>query len=148
MDVTLVIYCLLALVVMYAAFERLDPRYETGRGCRVGYVYDGDTFEMICDGQGRTARIIGLDTPETKEPGCDAERALGKRATERMRALLASGAVELVVDGFDRYGRDLVRVTVDGRDVAGVMIGEDLAVAYRGGHRIDWCEKLGRARDE
>ena len=145
---TLVIYCLLAVVLIYAAFDRLDPQEVTGQGCGVGYVYDGDTFEMICAGQGRTARIIGLDTPETRDAACDAELALGKQATMRMRALLASGDVKMAVDGYDRYGRDLVRVTVDGRDVAGVMIGEGLAVAYRGGRRIEWCQKLGAVRDE
>lgn len=110
--------------------------------CKVSYVYDGDTVALRCGAQEVTARVQGLDTPETRDARCDAERALGRRATERLRQLVALGDVSYVRDGHDKYGRWLIRLSVGGVDVAGTLIGEALAVPYRGGTRIDWCSKL------
>lgn len=110
--------------------------------CRVGYVYDGDTVELICGAREYAARVVGLDTPETKEPRCVAEAEAGKRATLRLRALVAEGPVRLRRQGFDRYGRPLIRLWTGGRDVAQVLIGEGLAMRYRGGARPDWCARL------
>lgn len=110
--------------------------------CRVGYVYDGDTIAMEC-GQGEhTARIMGLDTPETVRARCDAELAAGKRATDRLRALVAASEVTISRHGHDKYGRDLIRLKVDGEDVARVMIREGFALRYSGGARVDWCARL------
>jgi micrococcal nuclease len=39
----------------------------------------------------------------------------------------------------DRYGRSLARVTVDGEDLAVVMVREGLARPYRGEKRASWC---------
>lgn len=112
--------------------------------CRVSHVYDGDTIAMACKRDGEvTARLAGLDTAETYAPRCDAERAHGALATDRLRHLVASGAVTMARLGEDKYGRPLIRLMVDGRDVAEKMIREGLAVAYDGGARVDWCKRLG-----
>ena len=50
--------------------------------------------------------------------------------------------VEPRIGEMDRYGRRLVRLSLDGRDVGAVLISEGLAVPYRGGRRIDWCARL------
>ncbi len=34
--------------------------------------------------------------------------------------------------GYDKYGRDLVGRAIGGRDMAQIMVGEGLAVAYKG----------------
>ncbi|PIE18387.1 MAG: transposase [Proteobacteria bacterium] len=99
---------------------------------------------MDCGGGEVTARVIGLDTPETVKARCDAELAAGKRATERLRALVARGEVVIRRRGYDKYGRDLIRLTVDGRDVADTLVSEQLAVRYRGGARPNWCERLAQ----
>lgn len=87
----------------------------------------------------RTARLVGFDTPETKQPRCAAEAALGKRATERLRELVKFGPVAIFVQGHDKYGRDLVVLTVAGRDVGDVLVAEGLAHDYHGGARGGWC---------
>jgi endonuclease YncB( thermonuclease family) len=90
-------------------------------------------------------RLVGFDTPETFQAGCDAELALGERAKDRLRELVATGPVRLAVDEghSDRWGRGLATLTVGGRDVGTTLIREGLAVAYSGkGRRIDWCAKL------
>ncbi len=144
MDANLIIMSAVTLVGLYALADWLAPvRPEPDRACRVGYVYDGDTVEMLCGTEKRTARLMGFDTPETKGARCPEERALGKQATERLRVLVSQGQVALFRHGYDKYGRDLVRLEIDGRDVAAQMVEEGLAVAYRGGRRIDWCARIG-----
>ena len=144
MSPTAFAYTVLLLVALYQFAQWYAPYHDLSeKGCRLGYVYDGDTVELICDGQSRTARLVGFDTPETKEPGCEAEAALGQRATARLRELVRAGPAVLDSEGVDKYGRVLATLTVDGRDVGDVLIAENLAVRYRGGARIDWCERLG-----
>ena len=117
-------------------------------------VIDGDTIDALAApgpkepaGAGRMKRyrLVGFDTPETVQAGCGAELALGERAKERLRELVATGPVRLAVDDghTDRWGRGLATLTVGGRDVGTTLIREGLAVPYSGkGRRIDWCEKL------
>ena len=111
--------------------------------CKVGYVYDGDTVALRCGDKEQTARLVGFDTPETKKPKCEAERALGEKAKLRLRELLANGAASYRSQGHDKYGRELIVLKVDGRDVAETLVNEGLAVDYTGGGRISWCAKLG-----
>lgn len=82
---------------------------EAGRPAVVASVVDGDTIEVD---DGERVRLIGIDTPETKDPrrpvGC-----FGAEASARTSALLPPGtAVRLVpdVEPTDRYGRTLAYV--------------------------------------
>lgn len=115
--------------------------------CRVGYVYDGDTVALDCGGEEQiTARVRGLDAPETKSPGCAEELAHGTLATERLRALIAAAdEVTVKIFGKDKYNRELITLRLDGLDVAKTLVREGLATAYSGGQRVNWCEKLGAA---
>lgn len=106
-----------------------------GAGARLS-VYDGDTFTL----DGERVRIAAIDTPERSAPQCDAERRLARLARLRLAQLLGEGsAIALVRHPLpDRYGRTLARVTVNGRDVAPVLIREGLAVQWEG-KRHSWC---------
>lgn len=118
-------------------------RNQTEAQCRVSYVYDGDTVEMSCGADVFRARLLGFDTPETRHARCDAEAAHGAKATQRLRVLVREAeTVSMTARGEDRYGRRLVRLRLDGRDVGRQMISEGLAVAYSGGARSDWCARL------
>ncbi len=112
--------------------------------CRVSRVVDGDTVYLNCAGLGqRKARLMGFDTPEVFSPRCREEKQLGDRATRFLRAqIAAASAMDFRFHGQDRYGRDLVRMRIDGRDLAGLMVAEGLAVRYNGGRRTDWCQRL------
>ena len=112
-------------------------------GCTLNYVYDEDTVALDCTDGRKTTRLVGFDTPEIKDSGCEAEKALGDEATLRLRELAASGEVTFDANGFDKYGRVLAVMKVDGADVSRTLINEGLAVAYAGGKRINWCRKLG-----
>jgi len=115
----------------------------TEDGCTLNYVYDGDTVALDCADGRQTARLVGFDTPETKDPRCAAEKTLGNQATQRLRDLAASGVIGFDAQGYDKYGRILAKMTVDGMDVADILVREGLAVRYTGGKRINWCAKLG-----
>lgn len=139
-DATLLAYILLTVLGLWTFAEQAAPFRGPASDCRLGYVYDGDTVELHCGAQRRTGRLQGVDTPETKTPRCPAESALGQRATARLRALVKSGEVRIYLLGHDRYGRDLVRLTVAGRDAGAVLIAEGLARPYHGGARAGWCD--------
>ncbi|MFU1476537.1 thermonuclease family protein [Roseovarius sp. C7] len=120
------------------------PPADAAEGCEVSYVYDGDTVALDCgEGAEITARLVGFDTPETKEPGCAEELAHGALVSDRLRALIGQGAVAYEIAGRDKYDRLLITLRVAGEDVGERLIREGLAVPYRGGARIDWCDRLG-----
>jgi len=139
------VYVFILLVALWKFAEWVAPWHDLSEaGCVLGYVYDGDTVELKCGGESRTTRLVGFDTPETTEPGCAEEAALGRQATLRLRELVASGPVTLDGVGRDKYGRLLATLSVNGRDVGETLIEAGLAVAYRGGSRVNWCERLAR----
>lgn len=103
------------------------------------FVIDGDTVEL----DGERIRVVGLDAPET-HPGqyrCAAERARGETATATLRYMLADAETSAldILPRRDRYGRLLATLTLDGQDVATVLIAARLARPYDGGTRQGWC---------
>jgi len=112
--------------------------------CVVRDIVDGDTIKITCRNSEGNARLIGFDTPETFRPGCPAEERLGQRAKQHLKSLLASATVIAPkVTGKDKYNRTLLQLTLDGADLADIMVSAGLAVYYDGGKRINWCKKLG-----
>jgi endonuclease YncB( thermonuclease family) len=82
---------------------------------------------------GGLVRLLGFDTPETTFGWyrCDAELERGLLAAKRLAEILDSGAIDIeFATRRDRYKRRLARLTVDGRDVGEILIGERLAVRY------------------
>ncbi len=137
--------------VEHGAARSLEPAVDRGveeTGVRFGYcpvsggdcVVDGDTFRL----RGRTYRIADIDTPETHEPRCAAEAALGARATRRLQALMNAGdfTLEPIERERDRYGRTLRVVTRAGRSVGGMLVAEGLARRWDGARR-PWCRRDG-----
>ena len=104
---------------------------------RTNCVVDGDTFWL----QSVKIRIADIDTPEIGEPKCEAELALGKRATQRMRELLNAGPFELEAwpdRDEDQYGRKLRVVVRGGQSLGNVLVSEGLARTWTG-RREPWC---------
>ncbi len=78
----------------------------------VTHEVDGDTIRVRVAGRDETVRLIGIDTPETKDPRRPVQ-CFGKEAADRTAALLPPGTeVRLVRDAEqrDRYGRLLAYV--------------------------------------
>lgn len=143
-----------ALLVLFAlalagCVAATDPKSKESAGsadtgCRVTYFADGDTIHMACPGTGEVkARLLGFDTPEVYSPRCQKELVAGREATAVLRQVLRSGPItDARFEGHDRYGRELVRLEVGGRDLARQMIASGYAVPYSGGRHPDWCGML------
>ena len=68
------------------------------------------------------------------------ERQLGLIAKKRVEQLLARGEVRVLESGKrDKYGRTLAKVTVNGEDLAALMVREGLGRPYRGEKGLSWC---------
>jgi micrococcal nuclease len=84
-------------------------------------VVDGDTIDIRDDNRGRLrVRLLGIDTPETKKPGCTVG-CWGPEATEFAKSTMLGQRVALVTDPTqdktDRFGRTLAYlVRADGWD--------------------------------
>lgn len=99
-------------------------------------VVDGDTIWF----EGTKIRIADIDTPETHDYQCQAEKNLGDRATARLQEILQRGNISLrsIDRDEDQYGRKLRVVLVDGGSVGEALVSEGLARWYEGGRR-PWC---------
>ena len=99
-------------------------------------VIDGDTLRR----DGVIYRLARIDAPEIRRAKCDAERALGIRARERMEQLAAmSGAHIEALPGREKYGRTLARLWIGSKDAGEMLIAEGLARRYDGRKKPDWC---------
>lgn len=82
----------------------------------VEYVSDGDTIGVAINGKTITVRMIGIDTPEVKDPRKPVQ-CFGTEASDRAYELLNNTQVWLeydpAVDKEDRYGRTLAYVWAD-----------------------------------
>lgn len=88
-----------------AATPRPADRLPRGDNGRITRHVDGDTIYV----DAVSVRLIGIDTPETKDPGSPVE-CFGPKASAALARLLPVGErVRLVydVERRDRYGRDL-----------------------------------------
>jgi endonuclease YncB( thermonuclease family) len=110
--------------------------------CRIIRVVDGDTVSLICPEDGMvSARILGFDTPEKYAPKCLDEFVAAEQASWALRTMIQKAdRINLTHDGTDQYGRALVRLELDGVDVARLMIRAGHARQYGGGLRGSWCE--------
>lgn len=76
-------------------------------------VVDGDTIDVLLDGESVPVRYIGIDTPESGWPA-DRPEPFSRRATEENRRLVEGRTVRLLIgeEPFDRYDRLLAYVFV------------------------------------
>jgi micrococcal nuclease len=73
-------------------------------------IVDGDTIVLAMDGQNESIRLIGINTPETKDPRKPVQ-CYGQEATSKAQELLSGQEVILEIDPtqgeVDKYGRKL-----------------------------------------
>jgi endonuclease YncB( thermonuclease family) len=141
-----VVFVLIALFGARFASENAQAATELG-----GTVYwsDGDSGQLS---DGTKFRLHGIDAPETgslKQRGgakCEAERALGYDAKAVAVELTRGREVTVTrVMGRDRYGRNVVTLSLDGEDMASLLVarGTHRAWDYDGGDtKPDWCGTL------
>lgn len=100
----------------------------------VQYVSDGDTIGVNINGKTTTVRMIGIDTPEVKDPRKPVQ-CFGTEASGRAYELLNNTQVWLeydpAVERQDRYGRTLAYVWADQTTLANqVMLTGGFAHEY------------------
>ena len=97
-------------------------------------VIDGDTIDILYEGEKTRIRLIGINTPETVDPRRTVE-CFGKEASAKTTQLLSGQRVRIEIDAsqgrFDKYGRMLAYVfTEDGVFVNQTLIAEGFAYEY------------------
>lgn len=95
---------------------------------------DGDTVKADIDGKTETLRLIGVDTPETKDPR-KAVQCFGQEAANYTKQNLLGKNVRLVGDDSqdtrDKYGRLLRYVFLsDGQNFNQMLVAEGYAYEY------------------
>ena len=97
---------------------------ETITGRVVG-VADGDTITVLdADKVRHKIRLAGIDAPEKKQ-------AFGNRSKESLSDLVFDQTVDVETTKRDRYGRQIGKVLVNGRDVNLVQVERGMAWFYR-----------------
>lgn len=97
-------------------------------------IVDGDTIKVSDSEDVYTVRLIGIDTPETKDPRKEIE-CFGEEATLYLTKLLGNNSITLksdsTQDDIDRYGRLLRYIFLqDGTNVNKKMIQDGYAYEY------------------
>ena len=118
-------------------------------------VIDGDTIRVFH--KKPNVRLVGFNAPETRAARCAAERALGDRATRRLRDLVRDSKLEYVPvkcscrEGTHgtfscNLGRGCGILNANNRDVGEILISEGLAVPFICGRTScpptpkPWCQ--------
>lgn len=79
---------------------------------------------------------MGVDCPEIRGKS-EQEKCLAVRARDFVSKQLEKD-VDIELKGYDKYGRALAIVTIDGVDLAKLLIDEHLGREYHGGKRESW----------
>ncbi len=101
---------------------------------QVDRVIDGDTVDVMHNGEVIRVRLIGIDTPETVDPRKEVE-CFGEEASEHMKELVEGEQLVLEYDDsqgrVDKYGRQLAYLRLEnGTNVGEKMISDGYAYEY------------------
>lgn len=112
----------------------LDTRSTTTPTVTVLRVVDGDTIDVMLDGNTTRVRLIGINAPESVDPRRPVQ-CFGKEASAYMHTLLDGRSVRLDVDisqdRYDKYGRLLAYIyRDDGLFINLAMISDGYAYEY------------------
>ena len=99
------------LCFVFLIFFFLTPKFlfsETFFG-EVSFVPDGDTIHLKKNFKKFKIRLYGIDCPEIKQLG-------GVSAKRRVKELIFKKKVKVESKGYDRYGRVIGKVFIEGND--------------------------------
>ena len=88
-------------------------------------------------------RVNGVDTPEIRTRN-KYEKALGYKARDYLRSLILDKIIILQCLDFDKYGRLLGELYIEGNEksISNQMIEQGYARAYDGGTKSKWLEAV------
>lgn len=86
-------------------------------------------------------RLSNVDTPNIKRwANCGREAYLGEEAKKYVEQLIKSAKnQEVKIVGYDKYGRWLGQIYLDGKSISDSLIEKNLARYYYGGKKKSWC---------
>ena len=144
--ITFVVLAGIAFGIAVAAREPASKGASASFDTSSVYWSDGDSGRLA---DGVEFRLHGVDAPETgpldwvSGAKCERERELGYAAKSRVRELTRAGALTVSFNyGPDRYGRLVVDLSLEGQDLAALLVagGTHKAWDYDGGDsKPDWC---------
>jgi endonuclease YncB( thermonuclease family) len=105
-------------------------------------VIDGDSLELLIDGEPVEVRLLSVNAPELYTLD-DAESCNGSAARDHLEGLIeAAGSLRFIAGEEDRFGRQLGDLLVDGRSVTAMMVADGWALALWSGENPDRTEAM------
>ena len=109
------------------------------------HAYDGDTIHVVFkmphsnEYNKWVIRMMGIDTPEIKSKNTN-EKQLAVKARDFLRELMLDKIIIIECLDFDKYGRLLGNLFIEGSDISisNMMIEKGYAKAYDGGTKTTW----------
>lgn len=134
--------------IMYSDTKIFIPPITIGK---VIQVYDGDTFTIAVYLFGEIyrfpVRLYGIDTPEIRTKDSKMKtRAISAR--DALSSLIMNKIVELKNVEYEKYGRLMAHVYVDGLNVNEWMIQQGYGVVYMGGKKTIPSEGMDMADED
>lgn len=109
---------------------------------KYGYIvscYDGDTCTVLFRWKKQdiklSCRIYGIDTPELRTKN-EEEKKKAIEARDFLSNLILKKIIFINFMKYDKYGRPLVKLFVNNKDVSKIMIDNGFAKEYYGGAKI------------
>ena len=107
-------------------------------------VYDGDTIKLVLSislDEDKlykwNCRINRVDTPELRTKN-KLEKEMGYTVRDKLREKIFNKIVTVNCDTFDKYGRLLVEIEIDGENISDWLIKNEYAFKYDGGTKKLW----------
>lgn len=114
--------CMIGAFLLLVA---LSPAWASVLVGKVVAVADGDTITVLDESKiQHKIRLAGIDAPERRQP-------FGQRAKEQLSDLVFGKTVQVETEKVDRYGRQIGKVLVNGRDANLVMVTSGMAWHYK-----------------
>ena len=116
---------------------------------RVARVVDGDTVHVDLEGDDVTIRLIGIDTPESVQPGSPVE-CYARRASDYTRERLDGATVDLEFDleRTDRFGRTLAYVWIGDELFNGTLVERGFATVTTFPPNVKHVDEFTEAQHE
>lgn len=86
-------------------------------------------------------RLSNVDTPNIKRwANCGREAMLGEEAKKYVEQLISNSKEQFVkIVGYDKYGRWLGQIYLDGKSISDSLLEKNFARPYYGGKKKSWC---------
>jgi micrococcal nuclease len=119
-----------------------------GVPAKVVRVIDGDTIEVLMDGEQKEIRMLLIDTPETKHPSKPVE-PFGPEASQFATETLKNKTVGIQVgkEKEDKYGRILAYVWVGGKTYQEMVLEKGLAATAYLYNDLTMLDQFHKAQD-